>query len=368
MDVNRTIWHLRIPCKSRGIGRILAIGLSFGALLMTLSPAAMAGTGTVPDPPTLLGVTPGDGIVTLHMQRPTNTGNAGELYYNAFCYFISNGMPSGFVGFSFTDNVPVTGQTNGQAVRCRANIVNDLGPSDPSGYSDPVTPGRVPSAPAGTVVSIGNGSATVTFDPGTTDPATPIIDAEFRCMPGDLVAVATGSPITLSGLTNDTLYDCTVRSRNAVGLSPAASVAVIPTATPVADLAVFVTNDTDFVTGGGVTEYTVAVMNHGPAGAAGITLEASSEPLLTSLSWTCVAEGVARCPAAGTGPLGASLVLGVGGVVTFTVSADWPALPEEPVSYTALATVPTGFTDPVPTNNLATDGPDQRGVFRSGFD
>jgi len=359
----------RTPGKSTELCHsVLAAVACLGINLSALASPVLAGTGTVPDPPTLLGVTPGDGIVTLHMQRPTNTGNAGELYYNAFCYFISNGMPSGFVGFSFTDNVPVTGQTNGQAVRCRATIVNDLGPSDASGYSDPVTPGVVPNAPTGISVVGGSGSATVTFDAGPIDPVTPVIDFEFRCLPGDHVVIGSGSPLTVVGLTNGVIHDCSVRGRNVVGMGSAATAAVLPSAQTSADLAITVTNDTDFISGGGTTNYTVSVLNIGPAGAAGITIESDAVPAFAVQTWTCIAEGVARCAAAGSGALAESVVLGAGGIVTFTVAAEVPALPEDPVTYSAMVAPPPGITDPGPFNNLAIDGPDQRGVFRSGFD
>lgn len=55
--------------------------------------------------------------------------------------------------------------------------------------------------------------------------------------------------------------------------------------------------------------------------------------------------------------------------MTIDLSVFVPALPEDPVTNLASVIAPDEtFTDPMPTNNIATDGPDARGVFRNGFD
>ncbi len=54
--------------------------------------------------------------------------------------------------------------------------------------------------------------------------------------------------------------------------------------------------------------------------------------------------------------------------VSFRLTASVAALPETPVSILVSAEVPTPFTDPDTASNVATDGPDLRGVFRDGME
>ncbi len=60
--------------------------------------------------------------------------------------------------------------------------------------------------------------------------------------------------------------------------------------------------------------------------------------------------------------------LRAGSSVSFALTATVAAFPETPVSNIASVAVPAPITDPVLNNNVASDGPDVRGVFRDGME
>ncbi|MFD1893475.1 IPTL-CTERM sorting domain-containing protein [Ottowia beijingensis] len=90
--------------------------------------------------------------------------------------------------------------------------------------------------PTGVTATAGNAQATVAFTPPPPDAANPVTGYQASCTPqGGGTAVSAngaGSPIVVPGLTNGTLYDCTVTTLYAAGGSvPSAPAAVTPMAT-----------------------------------------------------------------------------------------------------------------------------------------
>lgn len=87
----------------------------------------------------------------------------------------------------------------------------------------------VPLAPSITEGQAGDGRVTLIIEPPTAPPASPITGYDVTCTPlgpGAAVSVSNAaSPVTLTGLTNGTPYDCTARARNALGAGPAAAAA-----------------------------------------------------------------------------------------------------------------------------------------------
>lgn len=88
------------------------------------------------------------------------------------------------------------------------------------------------SLAAGVSAVAGNGSATVSFTPGTNG-SSATSNYTVTASPGGQTATGTTSPITISGLTNGTQYTFTVTATNSSGTSSPsdASNAVTPSAT-----------------------------------------------------------------------------------------------------------------------------------------
>ncbi|KFE68687.1 Ig-like domain-containing protein [Hyalangium minutum] len=136
-----------------------------------------------------------------------------------------------------------------------------------------------------------------------------------------------------------------------LGAAVTSLVADVPT-----DLAVTVTDGVTTVAPGSNVTYTIVVTNNGPNTVSGATLTDNFPAALMGVSWTC-APAAACGTTSGTGNIAVVLQsLGVGSSATFTVTATVnPAATGTTMTNTAVVALPTGFTDPVPANNSASD-------------
>lgn len=98
-----------------------------------------------------------------------------------------------------------------------------------------VSGAAVPSAPTIGTATAGNGQATITFSAPSSDGGSPILDYLVTSSPGGVTATGSGSPITITGLSNGTAYTFTVQARNANGYSiaSASSNQVTPVVPPI---------------------------------------------------------------------------------------------------------------------------------------
>lgn len=134
-----------------------------------------------------------------------------------------------------------------------------------------------------------------------------------------------------------------------------------------ADVALTLTDNRQFVQVGSTLNYVITVTNAAGPSTAAATVTDALPPQLGSGSWTCIATGGAVC-ANGTGnTLSDTVTLPAGSqasyIYTATVMASGPA---DQIVNTASVALSSG-TDPAPTNNSATDTTIVP-FFRDGFD
>lgn len=229
---------------------------------------------------------------------------------------------------------------------------------------DPV----VPDAPMAVSATAGNGVASIQFSPPMQTGGAPVLDYTVRCDPGNVSATDSGSPIQLS-LTNDQFHTCKVSARNRVGSGLASpSIRVLPRSTTAADLGITITNHQSGVNGGSPVTYDITVSNAGAAGVQGASVHTDLGNDFVDLQWTCTASVGAFCPGSGAGEVNVSADLLAGSSLQIQLTATPLANPETPVSAIASITEPADTTDSQQSNNLASDGPDWRGVFRDSFE
>ena len=105
--------------------------------------------------------------------------------------------------------------------------------------------------------------------------------------------------------------------------------------------------------------YTIVVGNTGPANVAGAQVTDTFSSNLGNVTWICIGSIGAACGSnSGTGNINTTVDLDAGSAVTFTVYAKLSMNPTgtgNTLSNTATVAAPAGVTDPIPSNNSATD-------------
>ena len=189
---------------------------------MTVTKYSQSGP-TVPNPPTIASTTIGNGDVQLQFKPPVSNGGSPILQYFARC-----GLTNAAVGSASPLTVP--GILPGVNYSCTVVAVNALGSS---ATSLPVAVKWVvpPSAPLSISAIVGDSQTHIGFAAPLSNGGSPILNFTATCNPGSINATGFYSPITISGLTNDQLYSCSVVATNSSGGGPSSdAVNVIPTA------------------------------------------------------------------------------------------------------------------------------------------
>jgi len=185
---------------------------------------------TVPGAPTIGTATAGNAQATVNFTPPASNGGSPITSYTV----TSN--PGGKTASGSSSPIVVPGLTNGTTYTFTVIATNAAGSSPPSASSNRVTPCTVPGAPTIGTATAGNAQATVNFAPPASNGGSPITGYTVTSSPGGKTANGSSSPITITGLTNDTPYTFTVTATNAAGISPpsSASNSVTPSAkTPI---------------------------------------------------------------------------------------------------------------------------------------
>lgn len=105
---------------------------------------------------------------------------------------------------------------------------------------------------------------------------------------------------------------------------------------------------------GGQARFTASVKNQGPLSLQDIRLVEQQPLVLTSVTWTCTANGGAACPtASGSGNLPSVIDLPNGGELVFSLSGLVPSsMGAGMVNYLLTAILPLGYSDPLFDNNV----------------
>lgn len=189
---------------------------------------------TAPGAPTIGVATPGDTTASLAFTPPVSDGGSAIDLYQATC------TPGATATTPAASPIALSALTNGTTYTCYVRAHNAIG-YGPASATVNVTPvlgvgATAPGAPTAVSATAGNGMASIAFTAPAASGGQPILDYTATCTAGSsFIVTGSASPIVVTGLSNNTLYSCTVTARNAVGSSAAS--APPATVTPVAPAA-----------------------------------------------------------------------------------------------------------------------------------
>jgi hypothetical protein len=203
-------------------------------------PSNVVTPSSVPDAPTNVTATAGNQQATVSWTAPYSEGSA-ITSYNIYVYDVTNAtnpvLVSEITGVT-SNPTTITGLTNGKSYDFQVSAVNADGEGPKSSPSNVVTPSATPNTPTNVTATAGNQQATVSFSPPTNTGGLPITSYTVYVYSGNTlvktVTGVTGSPVTITGLTNGTSYDFEVAAVNADGTgSPSSpSNVVVPSSVP----------------------------------------------------------------------------------------------------------------------------------------
>jgi hypothetical protein len=196
-------------------------------------------TVTAPGTPTSVVATAGAAQISVAFTPSTSGGTATS--FTATC--AATGATSQTASGAGSPLV-VTGLTSGTAYTCSVTATNTGGTSAASSSNASATPtaaATAPGAPTIGTVTAGNAQARVAFTAPSSTGGSAITGYTASCALGSAtpaIKTGTASPLVVAGLTNGSLYSCTVTATNSAGTSvaseaksvrPVDGVTVVPT-------------------------------------------------------------------------------------------------------------------------------------------
>ena len=187
------------------------------------------GVVTVPDGPTGVAVTPGDGALTVTWTPPASDGGSPLAGYDV------TALPRTGTAAAVTSlaagaiEATLTGLANGVAYDVTVAARNAAGPSRAATAT--ATPRTVPAAPAVAALVAHDGAVDVSWTPPADDGGAPVLSYAVAAAPSGVVVTvpAAAGFVTVGRLANGTAATFTVFAVNAAGAGPAS---VPRTATP----------------------------------------------------------------------------------------------------------------------------------------
>ncbi len=193
------------------------------AITTSCTVAATFDAMRAPSAPLIGSATPGDGQATISFAIPSD-GGSPITTYSVTC------NPGQLLGSGVASPITVTGLSNGTTYSCSATATNAIGMSAPSASLN-VRPFGLPGAPTIGSPVAGNTLAAIFFAPPTLNGGLPITGYKAICNPGGVIMIGAFSPVTFTGLANDTTYICSVAAINSAGTgSSSGNVSVTPSA------------------------------------------------------------------------------------------------------------------------------------------
>lgn len=305
---------------------------------ITIPPDATATTytltgpssGTVNTPSTIFTVTPDNlytGTITI---TPTGLTPIVKTFTNS----------------SASQTFTITPTTTGTITLVGSNDNKLINPNAFTYTSNPII--TVPSSPTGITASASNAQAIVSFTAPSSNGGSIITSYTVTSSPGNISASGNSSPITVTGLTNNTSYTFTVRAINAIGPSNPSSASNTVTPTPPADTVKPVV--TAFVIPATSTSLSVSITTFTATDTTGVTgfllTENSTAPSAGVGLWTSTAPANYTFATAGAKTLYAWARDAAGNVSTSLSDSVTITLPD------TTAPIVTSFIIPSTSNSL----------------